>query len=91
MKFSVIPSGCRSAVAVGPSGTTGIDHAVITFKDRDGHKSTVALDDASHRHALKVLFAKSRRTATVGSHQRRWAPRGSWRQRLQKIKYWVYR
>ncbi|MCJ8702322.1 propanediol utilization system propionate kinase GrpG, partial [Escherichia coli] len=58
MKFSVIPQDADQPLLSGLAERLGIDHAVITFKDRDGHKSTVALDDASHQHALKVLFAK---------------------------------
>jgi len=58
MKFSVIPQDDDQPVLSGLAERLGIDHAVITFKDRDGNKTTVALDQASHEHALSVLFAR---------------------------------
>ena len=58
MKFSVIPQDDDQPVLSGLAERLGIDHAVITFKDRDGIKTTVALDQASHEHALSVLFAR---------------------------------
>lgn len=58
MKFSVIPQDDDQPVLSGLAERLGIDHAVITFKDRDGNKTIVALDQASHEHALSVLFAR---------------------------------
>lgn len=58
MKFSVIPQDDDQPVLSGLAERLGIDHAVITFKDRDGNKTTVALDQASHEHALSALFAR---------------------------------
>ncbi len=58
MKFSVIPQDDDQPVLSGLAERLGIDQAVITFKDRDGNKTTVALDQASHEHALSVLFAR---------------------------------
>ncbi|WP_313481545.1 propionate kinase [Atlantibacter hermannii] len=58
MKFSVIPQDDDQPVLSGLAERLGIDHAVITFKDCDGNKTTVALDQASHEHALSVLFAR---------------------------------
>ncbi|WP_313021048.1 propionate kinase [Atlantibacter hermannii] len=58
MKFSVIPQDDDQPVLSGLAERLGIDHAVITFKDRAGNKTTVALDQASHEHALSVLFAR---------------------------------
>ena len=58
MKFSVIPQDDDQPVLSGLAERLGIDHAVITFKDREGNKTTVALDQASHEHALSVLFAR---------------------------------
>jgi len=58
IKFSVIPQDDDQPVLSGLAERLGIDHAVITFKDRDGNKTTVALDQASHEHALSVLFAR---------------------------------
>ncbi|WP_313437440.1 propionate kinase [Atlantibacter hermannii] len=58
MKFSVLPQDDDQPVLSGLAERLGIDHAVITFKDRDGNKTTVALDQASHEHALSVLFAR---------------------------------
>ncbi len=58
MKFSVIPQDDDQPVMSGLAERLGIDNATITFKDRDGNKSTVALDQASHQRALAVLFEK---------------------------------
>ena len=58
MKFSVIPQDDDQPMLSGLAERLGIDHAVITFKDREGNKTTVALDQASHEHALSVLFAR---------------------------------
>lgn len=58
MKFSVIPQDDDQPVLSGLAERLGIDHAVITFKDREGNKTTMALDQASHEHALSVLFAR---------------------------------
>lgn len=58
MKFSVIPQDDDQPMLSGLAERLGIDHAVITFKDREGNKTTMALDQASHEHALSVLFAR---------------------------------
>lgn len=58
MKFSVIPQDADQPLLSGLAERLGIDRAVVTFKDRDGNKSTVALDEASHQFALKALFDK---------------------------------
>lgn len=57
MKFSVLPQDDDQPVLSGLAERLGIDNATMTFKDRDGNKSTVALDDASHQYALQALFA----------------------------------
>ncbi|WP_285129119.1 propionate kinase [Leclercia adecarboxylata] len=58
MKFSVIPQDADRPVLSGLAERLGIDLATITFKDRDGNSSSMALAEASHQHALDVLFGK---------------------------------
>jgi len=58
MKFSVIPQDADRPVLSGLAERLGIDRATITFKDRDGNSSSMALAEASHQHALDVLFGK---------------------------------
>lgn len=58
MKFSVIPQDADRPVLSGLAERLGIDRATITFKDRDGNSSSMALVEASHQHALDVLFGK---------------------------------
>ncbi|WP_333854194.1 propionate kinase [Leclercia sp.] len=58
MKFSVIPRDADQPVLSGLAERLGIDHATMTFNDRDGTTSRVALDEASHQYALNVLFRR---------------------------------
>lgn len=58
MKFSVIPQDADQPVLSGLAERLGIENATMTFKDRDGNTSSVALAEASHQCALHVLFGK---------------------------------
>lgn len=58
IKFSVISQDADQPLLSGLAERLGNDNAIMTFNDRNGNKSTVALDAASHEQALKVLFAK---------------------------------
>lgn len=56
LKFSVIPINEEKPILFGLAERLGLDNAIITFKDNDGNKSVISLQDASHHEALNVLF-----------------------------------
>ncbi|PWC18843.1 propionate kinase [Brenneria corticis] len=56
LKFSVIPANGEKPILFGLAERLGLDNAVITFKDNDGNKSVISLQEANHREALNVLF-----------------------------------
>lgn len=58
LKFSVIPRDEEMPLLSGLAEKLGLAEACITFKDSAGHKSTLALAESSHHHALSQLFAK---------------------------------
>jgi len=60
VKFSVIPLADDRPLLSGLAERLGIDRATMTFSDRDGNKSVIALEEASHLRALEALFAKLR-------------------------------
>ncbi|MCL2892611.1 propionate kinase [Brenneria tiliae] len=56
LKFSVIAVNGEKPILFGLAERLGLDNAVITFKDNDGNKSVISLQEANHREALNVLF-----------------------------------
>ncbi|MGG5215957.1 MULTISPECIES: propionate kinase [Rahnella] len=56
LKFSLIPSDSGAPVLSGLAERLGLDNASMTLKNSHGQKTTVALSEASHVCALKVLF-----------------------------------
>lgn len=66
LKFSLIASETGTPVLSGLAERLGLDNASMTLKDCHGQKTRVALSEASHVCALKVLF----RELT----ERRWLP-----------------
>lgn len=56
LKFSLVPSDTGAPVLSGLAERLGLDNASMTLKDNHGQKTTVALSEASHVCALKVLF-----------------------------------
>ncbi|POP46280.1 propionate kinase [Superficieibacter electus] len=58
LKFSVIPRDEEMPLLSGLAEKLGLAEACITFKDSAGHKTTLALAESSHHHALSQLFAK---------------------------------
>ncbi|MEA9390219.1 propionate kinase [Acerihabitans sp. TG2] len=58
LKFSAMPLTEEAPILSGLAERLGLDNATMTFKDRAGNTSTVAIQEANHHSALHVLFEK---------------------------------